>query len=80
MKLVHESIVQRREIFETIWARLFEAFKKEDLSSRVQLFKELAELGHGVTSRWDTQNIMNEPFDKLLLHILAIKVAVGEFT
>lgn len=46
MELVHETVVQGCEVFEAIRTCLFEAFKKEHLSPWVQLFKELAELGH----------------------------------
>lgn len=50
MELVHKTIVQRGEIFEGIRACLLESLKKEDLSSRIELLEELAELGHGITA------------------------------
>lgn len=78
MELVHEPIVQRGEIFQTIGAGLFEAFKEKHLSSWVELFKELAELSHRIAPGGHTQNIMDQSFDELLLHILAIKIAFGE--
>jgi len=66
MKLVHEAVIERGEIFETLWASLFEAFEKEDLYARVDLFKELAQLSHGVTAGRDTEDIVNEALDELL--------------
>ena len=46
MELIHEPIVQRGKIFQTIRTCLFETFEEKDLSSWVKLFKELAELSH----------------------------------
>ena len=42
MKLVHEAVIERGKIFETLGARFFQAFKEEDLCARVDLFQETA--------------------------------------
>ena len=52
MKLVHEAVIERSEILETLWARFFKTFKEEDLRSRVDLFEELTQLSHGITASW----------------------------
>ena len=39
MKLVHESVIERGEIFEALWASFFEAFEEENLCARVDLFQ-----------------------------------------
>jgi len=80
MKLVHESIVERGEIFETLGASFFESFKEKDLCARVDLFQELPQLGHGVATGWDTEHIVHEAFDKLLSEIFAGEVTIREFS
>jgi hypothetical protein len=80
MKLVHEAVIERSEIFETLGASFFETFEEEDLCARVDLFQELAQLGHGVAAGWDTQDIVHEALDELLSHILAAEVALREFS
>ena len=80
MKLVHEAVIERGEIFEALGASFFEAFEKEDLYARVDLFKELAQLSHGVAAGWDTEDIVHETFDKLLSQILTGEVAIREFS
>ena len=80
MKLVHEAIIERGEIFEAIRACFFEAFEEEDLCARVDLFQELTQLSHGIATGWDTEDIMHESFDKLLSQILTAEVAVREFS
>ena len=66
MKLVHEAVIEGGEIFETLGARFFEPFEEEDLGARVDLFQELAQLGHGVAAGWDTEDIVHEALDELL--------------
>jgi len=80
MKLVHEAVIKRGEIFEAIGAGFFETFEEKDLCPRVYLFQELAQLSHGVTAGWDTQNIVYKTFDELLSEILAGKIAFREFS
>jgi hypothetical protein len=80
MKLVHEAIIERGEIFEAIGTRFFETFEKEDLCARVDLFQELAQLSHGIAAGWDAEDIVHETFDKLLSQILAGEVAIREFS
>jgi hypothetical protein len=80
MKLVHEAVIERGEIFKALGASFFEAFEKEDLYARVDLFKELAQLSHGVAAGWDTEDIVHEAFDELLSQILAGKIAIWKFS
>lgn len=80
MELVHEAIIERGEIFETLRASFFETFEKKNLCARVYLFQESAQLSHGVTASWDTEDIVHETFDKLLSEILASEVAFREFS
>ncbi len=80
MKLVHEAVIERGEIFEAIGACFFETFEEEDLCARVDLFQELAQLSHGIAAVWDTEDIVHEAFDKLLRQVLAAEVAVREFS
>jgi hypothetical protein len=79
MKLVHEAVIKGGEIFETLRASFFEAFKEEYLCARVDLLQERAQLSHRVTG-WSTEDIVHEAFDKLLSEILAGKVALREFS
>ena len=71
MKLVHEAVIERGEIFETLGAGFLETFEEEDLCARVYLFQEMAQLSHGVTAGWDTEDIVHEAFHKLLSEIVA---------
>jgi len=80
MKLVHEAVIEGREIFETLGARFFEPFEEEDLGARVDLFQELAQLGHGVAAGGDTEDIVHEALDELLREILTAEVALREFS
>jgi len=79
MKLVHEAIIKRGEIFETLRASFFETFKEEYLCARVDLLQERAQLSHRVTG-WSTEDIVHEAFNKLLSEILTGKVALREFS
>ena len=80
MKLVHESVIERGEIFETLRAGFFETFEEEDLCARVDLFKELPQISHGIAASWNTEHIVYEAFDKLLSEIFAGEVAIREFS
>ncbi len=80
MKLVHETVIERGEIFEALGAGFFETFEKEDLCARVYLFQEMAQLSHGVTAGWDTKDIVHEALDELLSEILASEVAFRELS
>ena len=80
MKLVHEAVIERGEIFEALGAGFFETFEEEDLCTRVYLFQELAQLSHGITAGWDTKNIVHEALDELLSEILTAEVALWEFS
>src|ERR1700704_791806 len=79
MKLVHEAVIERGEIFEALGAGFFETFEEEDLCTRVYLFQELAQLSHGITAGWDTKNIVHEALDELLSEILTAEEALWEF-
>ena len=79
MKLVHETVVERGEIFETLRASFFETFEEEDLCARVYLFQKSAQLSHGVTG-WSTEYVVHEAFDELLSEIFAVEVALGELS
>ena len=80
MKLVHESIIERGEIFETLGASFFETFKEENLCARVDLFEELPQLSHGIAAGGDTEDVVHEAFDKLLSQILAGEIAIRKFS
>jgi hypothetical protein len=80
MKLVHEAVIEWGKILEALGAGFFETFEEEDLCPRVYLFQELAQLSHGVTAGWDTEDIVYEAFDELLSEILAGQVALWEFS
>ena len=80
MKLVHESVIEGGEIFEALRTGFFEAFEKEDLHTRVDLFQELAQLRHGIAAGWDAEDIMHKALDELLSHILAGKITIWEFS
>lgn len=80
VKLVHEAVIEGGEIFEALGAGFFEAFEEEDLCAGVYLFQEMAQLSHGVTAGWDTEDIMYEALDELLSEILAGEVAIREFS
>ena len=80
MKLVHEPIIEGREILEALGAGFFETFEEENLCARVYLFQEMAQLSHGVTAGWDTEDIVYEAFNELLSEIFAGEVAFREFS
>lgn len=80
MKLVHEAVIERGEIFKALGAGFFETFEEEDLCARVYLFQEMAQLSHGVTAGWDTEDIVHEALDKLLSQVLAGEVAIWKFS
>lgn len=74
MELVHKPVVEGGKVFEAFGARFFQSFEEEDLSPWVELLKKLAELGHCIAARLDTQNIVNKAFDELLGHIFGGQV------
>jgi len=80
MKLVHEAVIERGEIFKALGAGFFETFEEENLCARVYLFQEMAQLGHGVNAGWNTEDIVHEALDELLSEILAGEVAFWEFS
>ncbi len=80
MEFVHESVVERGEVFEAFGAGFLEPLKEIDLSTRVNLLEEMAELSHRVASCRDTQHIVHETLDKLLRHVFAGEVPIGEFS
>ena len=79
MKLVHEAVIERSEILETLGARFFKTFKEKNLCPGVYLFQELTQLSHGITAGWNAEDIVYEALDELLRNILAGKVAFREF-
>ena len=80
MKLIHEAVIERGEIFEALGASFFETFEKEDLCARIYLFQELTQLSHSVTAGWDAEDIVHEALDELLSQIVAGEVAIREFS
>ena len=80
MKFVHESVIERGKIFEALGTGLFEAFEKENLRPRVDLFQELAQLSHGIAAGRDTEDIVHEALDKLLSQVFAGQIAIREFS
>ena len=79
MKLVHEAVIERGEIFEALGTGFFETLEEEDLRARVYLLQEMAQLSHGVTAGRDTKNIVYKALDELLSEILTGKIAFREF-
>lgn len=80
MKLVHEAVIEWGEIFEAFGAGFFKAFEEEDLCAWVDLFKQLAQLSHGITASRNTEDIVHEALDKLLRQIFAGEVAIWELS
>jgi len=80
MKLVHEAVIEWGEIFETLRAGFFEAFEEENLCASVDLFEQLPQLSHRIAASRDTEDIVDEPFDKLLSHILAGEIPIRKLS
>jgi hypothetical protein len=80
MELVHEAIVERREIFQAVRARFLQTFKEKDLGAWIELLQELAQLSHGITAGGNAENIMYKTLDELLSDIFTIQIAIREFT
>lgn len=80
MKLVHESVIERGEVFETLGASFFETFEEENLCASVDLFEKLPQLSHRIAAGRDTEDIVDEAFDKLLSQILAGEIAIRKFS
>jgi len=79
MKLVHEAVIEGREILQRVRTSFLQTFEEEDLRARIELLQELAQLSHRVTAGWNAENIVYEAFDKLLRDVFTIQVAVWEF-
>jgi len=71
MKLIHEAVIERGEIFKALGAGFFKTFEEKDLRAGVNLFQELSQLSHGVAAGWNTEDIVYEALNELLSHILA---------
>jgi hypothetical protein len=80
VELVHKAVIEGGEIFEALGAGFFKTFEEEDLCTRVYLFQEMAQLSHGVTAGWNTEDVVYKALDELLSDILAGKVALREFS
>ena len=80
MKFVHKSVIKGGEIFEALRTGFFEAFEKEDLHTRVDLFQKLAQLRHGIAAGWNAENIVHKALDELLSYILAGQITIWEFS
>lgn len=80
MELVHKPVVEGGKVFKAFGTRFLQSFEEEDLSSWVELFKKVAELGHGIAARLDTQNIVNKAFDELLGEIFGAEVPIRKFS
>lgn len=80
MKLVHESIIQRSEIFQAFGAGFFETFEEEDLGTRIYLFQELTQLGHSVAAGRYAEDIMDKALDELLSDILTGEITIRELS
>lgn len=80
MKLVHEAIIEGREVFEAVWAGFFEAFEEKHLCTRVKMFQQVTELSHRVAACRHAQDVVNEAFNELLSNIFADQVAIRELS
>ncbi len=80
MELVHETIVERRKILQAIRAGFLEPFEEKNLCAWIELLQKLAQLSHGITARWNAENIMDKALDELLSDIFTIQIAIWEFT
>lgn len=79
MEFVHETVVKRSEVFQAVGAGFFQAFEKKYLRARIQLFKQMAELGHAVAAGRNAENVVNQTFDELLRNIFGAEVSVRQF-
>ena len=80
VELIHESIIERSEVFQTVGAGFFEAFEEKHLRARVELFQYMAQLGHGLAACWHAQEIVDKALDELLRHIFTGQVAFRKFS
>ena len=80
MKLIHESVIQRREIFQALRAGFFQAFEKEHLCTGVELFEQMAELSHSIAAGWHAEDIMNKTLNKLLGYVFAGYISFRQFS
>ena len=80
MEFVHESVVERREIFQRVRARFLQTFEEKDLCAWIELLQKLAQLSHGITAGGNAENIMHQALDELLSDIFTVQIAIREFT
>ena len=80
MELIHESVVEGREIFQAVRARFLQAFEEEDLCTWIELLQELAQLSHGITTGGNAKDIVHKALHELLSDIFTIQIAIGKFT
>jgi hypothetical protein len=76
MELVHKPIIERGEVFEALRTRFFQSLEEEDLSPRVQLFQEMAQLSHRIVPGRNTEDIVDEALDELLGEVLCGEVSL----
>src|SRR5262249_44693874 len=74
----HESIIERGKVLQAVRAVFLEALKEKDLMARIERFQQFAELTHGVAAGRNGQNIVYEPFDELMRHIVAGQEPLGD--
>jgi len=80
MELVHESIVEGGEIFQTVRTRFLQTFEEKDLRAWIELFQELAQLSHGITSSGNAEDVMHKALNELLSNIFTIQIAFWKLT
>jgi hypothetical protein len=80
MELVHESIVQWGEIFQTVRTRFLQTFEEKDLCAWIKLLQELAQLSHGITAGGNAEDVMHKALNELLSNIFTIQIAFWKLT
>jgi hypothetical protein len=80
VKLVHKAVIEGGKVFETLRTCFLQSCKEKDLGFGVELFKKLAQLRHGITPSGDTENIVNQAFDKLLGDVFAAQIRIRKFS
>ena len=78
MKLVHESIIQRGKIFQTIRTIFFQSLEKEDLGAWIQLLEKTAELCHRLAPGRNAQYVVNQSLNKLLPDVFTREKPLGD--
>ena len=79
MEFVHKSIVEGSKVLKALRAGLLEALEEEDLMAWIKLFQELSQVGHGEAAGWDAQDIVHQPFHKLLRDVIAGDESLRQF-